>query len=162
MGARGPKRSPGGVAAQRAQRQGAPGGLKLPVEAFTGKAPALPKTYHHSTWDNVEQVHHSHRLTFLPTTRRWYDEWAKSRQAHFFLPSDWRRLRMLAPIVDQYERTGRPGLLTEIDRHEAKLGATIGDRQRLEMTAPPTEAAAGPGATVRRLHAVDPRTALTE
>lgn len=161
MGARGPKRAPSSVAAQR--QGAATAGLKLPAEPFAGKAPTLPKTYHHSTWDNVEQVHHSHRVTFLPTTRRWYDEWAKSRQAHCFLPSDWRRLRMLAPIVDQYERTGRPGLLADIDRHEAKLGATIGDRQRLEMTAPPASSeAAGPGATVRRLHAVDPRSALTE
>jgi len=67
---------------------------------------------------------------FLKPTRDWYETWCKSPQAAAFIDTDWQRLHMLAPIVDQYFREPSPKLLAEIRLNESLLGATHVDRLR--------------------------------
>lgn len=68
-----------------------------------------------------------------PETRRWYDTWATSPQATLFVATDWQRLHMLARLVEDYFRSADPRLLGEIRLNEERLGATVGDRQRLRV-----------------------------
>lgn len=78
------------------------------------------------------------RSKYLAQTRAWYRTWCESGQATQFSPTDWQRLHMLAPIVDQYHRLLQTNqvdkavkLLSQIERSEARFGATADDRQRL-------------------------------
>lgn len=68
---------------------------------------------------------------YTARTRRWYAAWCAAPQAQLFLISDWSRLHMLAPLVDDYFREPAPGKLAEIRNNESKLGATPEDRLRL-------------------------------
>lgn len=61
----------------------------------------------------------------------WYQTWAESPQAATFLPTDWQRLHMVAPLVLAYWSTFDKGLLAEIRLNEGLLGATHADRLRL-------------------------------
>lgn len=92
--------------------------------------------------------------TFLPETRDWWDDWCASAQAETFTVTTWRRLRMIAPLVDQFHRTGAVALMAEIRQNEAKLGATPEDMQRLHWK--PAEKPAAPKAEkpARRLKVV--------
>lgn len=91
-------------------------------------------------------------------TRRWYETWCSSPQAQAFTPTDWQRLHMLAPLVEQYFAEPRKDLLAEIRLNEGLLGATHVDRLRARITIAPKPDQAdvdnpAPAATVARLDA---------
>lgn len=73
------------------------------------------------------------RHLYSAETLHWWDTWSVSPQAEAFLPTDWQRLMMLAPLVEQYWQEPRPSTLAEIRLNEERLGATIRDRQSLRM-----------------------------
>ena len=68
---------------------------------------------------------------YLPQTRKWYRTWATSPQAARFQATDWQRLAMLAPLVDQFHTDPKASLFEVIARAESGLGATEADRLRL-------------------------------
>ncbi|WP_433434482.1 hypothetical protein [Nonomuraea sp. CA-141351] len=74
--------------------------------------------------------------TYSAKTRAWWDTWAASPQAQAFAPTDWQRLIMLAPLVEQYHQEPKAALLSEIRLNEERMGALVADRQRLRMTLP--------------------------
>lgn len=67
----------------------------------------------------------------LSATVTWYGTWATSAQASRFTATDWQRLHMLAPLVEQYFLEPSAKLFSEIRLNEAKLGGTPEDRARL-------------------------------
>jgi hypothetical protein len=73
--------------------------------------------------------------------RDWWDTWASSPQAGAFTATDWLRLRMLLPLVEAYFDKPSRAILSELRLNEARLGATVEDRQRMrvkiEQPAPP-------------------------
>ena len=69
--------------------------------------------------------------SYSPRTRAWYRTWARSPQAAQFMATDWQRLQMLAPLVEQYYEVPSSSLFAEIRRCEAGLGCTPEDRLRL-------------------------------
>src|SRR4051812_45948627 len=77
-----------------------------------GGAPKLPKGY-------------------SAATVTWFKTWASSEQAAEFAATDWQRLLMLAPLVDNYFAAPDRLLMAEIRASESKLGAMIEDRKRL-------------------------------
>lgn len=81
--------------------------------------------------DKVTPQKLPNRARCHPATRDWWDDWAGSAQAKQFTVTDWRRLKMLALIVDLYHLNPSKDLLAEIRLNEAKLGATPEDRLRL-------------------------------
>jgi len=97
----------------------------LPAEGYAGKVPKLGAGY------RVSDGHHERRVRFLAATRDWYADWSTSPQASRFTATDWRRLRMIAPLVDRYLRSSAKDLAAEIRLQEALLGATAADRLRL-------------------------------
>ncbi|MEQ4716076.1 hypothetical protein [Nonomuraea sp. B19D2] len=70
---------------------------------------------------------------YSAATREWWDTWKDSPQAAAFTSTDWMRLAMLAPLVEQYHAEPKTALLAEIRLNEERLGATVADRQRLRM-----------------------------
>lgn len=64
-------------------------------------------------------------------TVAWWDAWVDSPQAHLFTATDWQTLLRLAPLVKLYQSKPTPQLASEIRQTEAKLGATVADRDRL-------------------------------
>lgn len=70
---------------------------------------------------------------YSAATRQWWDTWVSSPQAGAFTATDWQRLMMLAPLVEQYHQEPKTALLAEIRLNEERLGATVADRQRLRM-----------------------------
>jgi hypothetical protein len=72
----------------------------------------------------------------------WYDDWRRSPMVAMFQPTDWRRLRMIAPLVACYVRTLDPRLMSEIRLNETLLGATATDRAKMkwDTAKPPTPA----------------------
>ncbi|AZU97377.1 terminase small subunit [Thermobifida phage P318] len=83
------------------------------------------------------------RAKYSVATQRWWDNWASSPQAAVFLPTDWERLQMLAPLVEAYWQDPKPALLAEIRLNEERLGATVRDRQSLRMTVAPGDGSEG-------------------
>src|SRR5690606_4334684 len=77
------------------------------------------------------------RAKYSVATQRWWDNWDNRPQAAVFLPTDWERLQMLAPLVEAYWQDPKPALLAEIRLNEERLGATVRDRQSLRMTVAP-------------------------
>lgn len=71
--------------------------------------------------------------SWSPDVLRWYGNWCASPQAQLFAPTDWQRLRMIAPLIDRYFVEPDPKLLAEIRLNESLLGATIVDRLRLRL-----------------------------
>ena len=75
------------------------------------------------------------RSKFLRQTRAWYEVWASSSQASQFLSTDWQRLHMLAPTVNDYYGTTDPAMRARlfkiIEESERRLGATAYDRMAL-------------------------------
>ena len=78
------------------------------------KSPTLPKGY------RTETV-------------AWFQTWSSSEQAVEFAATDWQRLLMLAPLVDEYFAKPDRFLMGEIRASESKLGATVEDRKRLRL-----------------------------
>lgn len=66
-------------------------------------------------------------------TFAWYRDWQVSPQASLFQITDWRRLLLLAPIVDGYFRRPTAAALSEIRLNEERLGATYVDRLRAKI-----------------------------
>lgn len=66
-------------------------------------------------------------------TVRWYETWRRSPQAAAFLPTDWQRLEMLAPVVELFFAEPSTKLLAEIRLNEGLLGATHVDRLRARI-----------------------------
>lgn len=80
------------------------------------------------------------RDSWPPHVLSWFADWRASAQAKSFLRTDWRRLAMVAYLVEEFPISEKPGpLLAEIRLNEERLGATIADRQRLRMRITPAE-----------------------
>jgi len=75
------------------------------------------------------------RASYSAATQLWWDTWANSDQAPYFSSTDWMRLQMLAPLVEQYFKKPGHFTLAEIRQSESLIGATIGDRMRLKVNA---------------------------
>jgi hypothetical protein len=136
-------------ATQRRRRNVDPSFDELPAEGYSGPFPPLAAAY----------SNRGRRVRFLKATREWYATWARSPMATRFTGTDWQRLRLLAPLVDQANREPSTRLMAEIRLQESGLGATILDRQRLRMrvgvSAPPAESEPESGLpNVRRIRAV--------
>ncbi|TDC29862.1 hypothetical protein [Micromonospora sp. KC213] len=71
--------------------------------------------------------------TFSADVLAWFDDWRRSPQAAVFELTDWRRLALLAPIVESYFRRPSAAALSEIRMNEERLGATVVDRMRARM-----------------------------
>lgn len=65
---------------------------------------------------------------WLPETLEWYDTWRRAPQAVLFVSTDWQRLRMLVPLVEDYFKKPHHLKLAEIRQSESLLGATHVDR----------------------------------
>lgn len=91
---------------------------------------------------------------FSEETHAWYLDWRVAPQASLFTNTDWRRLLLLAPIVDSYFRKPSAAALSEIRLNEERLGATYVDRLRAKIR---VEAESQAEAEVVQLHAVTSR-----
>ncbi len=139
---------------------------ELPREGYQGAFPALPASWRTEKLvtvtdeeGNAYQVVKPVTVKYLKATRDWYETWAHSPMAVKFTPTDWTRLRQLAPLVDQYERKPAKDLAGELRLQESLLGATVADRARMRVRVSDEDAAAvtdkpQPSAEVRQLRAV--------
>lgn len=79
---------------------------------------------------------------YREATLAWYATWCRSPQAAVFTVTDWQRLHMLAPLVEEYFGKPSTKLMAEIRISESLLGATHVDRMRgrikLEKAKSPT------------------------
>jgi len=85
-----------------------------------------------ATEDELEPVEPFLRGT-LARTREWYRTWESAPQTQVFTPTDWQRLRVMVPLVDQYFRHPSASLMAEIRQNESLMGATHADRLRARM-----------------------------
>lgn len=86
--------------------------------------------------------------TWSEHVRAWYDTWRRSPQAAAFVATDWMRLRMLAPLVDDYLERPHHMKLAEIRQNESLLGATHTDRLKARLKVEqPAEAEVPTGVT---------------
>lgn len=90
----------------------AEGAVTVPADAEVD-APELPGWEEYST-----------------ATLRWYNTWCSAPQAATFTATDWQRLHMLAPLVEEYFAGPSTKLMAEIRISESLLGATHVDRMR--------------------------------
>lgn len=65
-----------------------------------------------------------------PGTLAWYEDWRRSPMAQLFLATDWRRLALLAPMVEKHLASPSAAAMSEIRMNEERLGATYSDRLR--------------------------------
>lgn len=79
---------------------------------------------------------------------RWYNTWCASPQAALFTPTDWQRLHMLAPLIQEYFAKPSTKLMAEIRISESLLGATHVDRMRGRIKLEQPKAAQGKPGTV--------------
>jgi hypothetical protein len=93
---------------------------------------------------------------FSDETLAWYTGWRRAPQAALFESTDWRRLVLMAPLVEAYYRKPGAAALSEIRLNEEKLGALYGDRLRARIYVE-RPSADGPDATITPLHAVSAR-----
>ena len=99
------------------------------------------------------------RTKFSKATRDWYDDWCRSPQAAQFTAPAWRRLFMLAWLVEEFNTTHDRQVLAEIRANEREFGATPEAMLRLHWTfASGEEARAEPAQ--RRATRPDPRLRL--
>lgn len=91
-------------------------GVTVPADGDALRGPELP-----------------HAALYGPQTVAWYETWRASPQAAVFVPTDWQRLIMLAPLVDAYYLEPSTKLLAEIRLNEGLLGATHADRLRARI-----------------------------
>ncbi len=79
--------------------------------------------------------------------RAYWEMWRRSPQAENFVETDWMRVRLILPLLQDYLTKPTAMKLGEIRANESLLGATHGDRvrQRIKITpAVEGQAAAGP------------------
>lgn len=102
-------------------------------------------------------------------TRKWYQMWCNSAVVRMFQPTDWNRLWMLAPLVDEYFKNPTGKDLTSIVNAEKSLGATVTDRLKLLSAAAaevksnqgsPATATVVEGETVDEAPAIEDRRAM--
>lgn len=155
MAGRGPAPKP---KSQRRRRNKTPEEKVLPPEGNSSSFPKLPAKY--KTRVRTEDGPMSIDVTFLKSTRDWYDDWAKSPMATEFTGVDWQRLQRVARLVDQYDRNPAKDLLAEIRLQEASFGATPMDRRRLGLKIGDKPGAADPAASKRDELAVKRRERL--
>lgn len=74
------------------------------------------------------------RSDWSPGVRAWYEDWRRMPQARDFMRTDWRRLAMIAPLVEKMESNPGAAAMSEIRMNEERLGATVTDRMRARMT----------------------------
>lgn len=83
----------------------------------------------------------------------WFEDWRRMPQARDFLRTDWRRLAMIAPLVEKMETSPGAAAMSEIRMNEERLGATVTDRMRARMVVQRDDDEDGPGlASVSPLH----------
>lgn len=58
-----------------------------------------------------------------------------SEQAQWFTPTDYLALRVMAMLHEKFIKTGSHFVAAELRQRESLLGATIGDRMRLRVSA---------------------------
>ncbi|TDB90918.1 hypothetical protein E1264_03580 [Actinomadura sp. KC216] len=75
------------------------------------------------------------RSSFSAETQLYFDVWADSEQAQWFMPTDWLTLRRMARLHEKFIKTGSHFVAAELRQCESLLGATIGDRMRLKVNA---------------------------
>jgi hypothetical protein len=63
----------------------------------------------------------------------WFEDWRRMPQARDFLRTDWRRLAMIAPLVQKMQDSPGAAAMSEIRMNEERLGATVVDRMRARM-----------------------------
>lgn len=68
-----------------------------------------------------------------PAARAYWDTWRRSPMAKCFLQTDWMRLRMVLPLVEDYLKKPTAMKLAEIRANESLLGATHADRLRARI-----------------------------
>lgn len=80
-------------------------------------------------------------------TLAWYETWRVAPQAQVFEVTDWKRLELLAYLVNDFFAAPDKGLLAEIRLNEERMGAVWTDRQRARMRiiAPPLATEQQPG-----------------
>lgn len=66
-------------------------------------------------------------------TITWWEGWLEQPQSTHFTATDWNSLLRCARLVEMFNSQPTAQLAAEIGRIEAKLGATIADRDRLGM-----------------------------
>lgn len=103
----------------------------LPAEGYQGEFPPLPAGY--SVKVVTEDGHDFQEREFLPRTAEWYETWARSPMAVRFTSVDWMRLQDIAPLKDRYYRESSKDLAAELRLQESLFGATVLDRQRLNL-----------------------------
>lgn len=101
--------------------------LKIAAGTRAANVPEMPP------YTGAPDAETDEELDWLPETIDWWNTWAASEQASVMLPTDWQRLKMLLPLVDQYFSVPAKDLMSEIRLNEEKLGATLVDRRRLGM-----------------------------
>ena len=92
---------------------------------------------------------------WLPETVEWWEDWCASPQAKLFLATDWRRLRMLVPLVDKYHSEPEGKTLAEIRLNESLLGATHTDRLKARIKVERGDGKPQPGQTPAGVAALD-------
>jgi hypothetical protein len=75
------------------------------------------------------------RSSYSAETQLYFDVWAESEQSQWFMPTDWLALRVMARLHENFVRTGSHFVASELRQRESLLGATIGDRMRLRVSA---------------------------
>jgi hypothetical protein len=87
---------------------------------------------------------------YSQATCDWYGTWCRSPQAGTFTPTDWQRLHMIAPLVNEYWVEPSPKLMAEIRLNESLLGATHVDRLRgrIKVEKPRPDSGSGSAAGV--------------
>lgn len=88
-----------------------------------------------------------HETLYTPRTVDWYETWRRAPQAAAFVGTDWQRLQMLAPLVDEYFLEPSTKLLAEIRLNESLLGATHVDRMRGRIKVEPAKPQPAAGVT---------------
>ncbi len=76
----------------------------------------------------------SGRADWNPLTIDWWETWRRMPQASIFEPTDWQRLLVLAFLLDSYWLKPQAASLSEIRQNEERLGGTVMDRVRAQMT----------------------------
>jgi hypothetical protein len=71
--------------------------------------------------------------TWSASVEAWFDDWRHMPQAIDFERTDWRRLAMIAPLVEKMETSPGAAAMSEIRMNEERLGATVTDRMRARM-----------------------------
>jgi hypothetical protein len=104
---------------------------ELPFEGYRGDFPPLPATYAQRTWDGEKHV--TKRVRYLPSTRQWYEEWARSPMATEFTTVHWRRLQTIANLQERFDR-GDLSVTSELRQGIASFGGSIADLHRMGRT----------------------------